>query len=294
MQILLMTSPAAPVRELHLSKRQIIIGLVAILFILIGINWMIVSIINQTRDTVLSINQSNRQDTKTSSLKESDYERKLHELQARLEEAQINLDQLAALKERLKQFTSSANSSGESIIPAAQGGPLKLSRQFDSDQESYGVRLDRTLEQSIGLNAQVLELQKAFAQTQVALKSSPSGLPLPFEVAASSGLGYRIDPFTNQLAWHDGTDFPAPIGTPILATANGIVIKAGWGGDYGNMVEVRHPNGYITRYAHAQELLVKVGQAVKKSQAIGRTGSTGRSTGPHLHYEIVREGMPAG
>lgn len=294
MQILLMTSPAAPVRELHLSKRQIIIGLVAILFILIGINWMIASIINQTRDTVLSINQSNRQDTKTSSLKESDYERKLHELQARLEEAQINLDQLAALKERLRQFTSSANSSGESIIPAAQGGPLKLSRQFDSDQESYGVRLDRTLEQSIGLNAQVLELQKAFAQTQVALKSSPSGLPLPFEVAASSGLGYRIDPFTNQLAWHDGTDFPAPIGTPILATANGIVIKAGWGGDYGNMVEVRHPNGYITRYAHAQELLVKVGQAVKKSQAIGRTGSTGRSTGPHLHYEIVREGMPAG
>ena len=294
MQILLMTSPAAPVRELHLSKRQIITGLVAILFILIGINWMIASIINQTRDTVLSINQSNRQDTKTSSLKESDYERKLHELQARLEEAQINLDQLAALKERLKQFTSSANSSGESIIPAAQGGPLKLSRQFDSDQGSYGVRLDRTLEQSIGLNAQVLELQKAFAQTQVALKSSPSGLPLPFEVAASSGLGYRIDPFTNQLAWHDGTDFPAPIGTPILATANGIVIKAGWGGDYGNMVEVRHPNGYITRYAHAQELLVKVGQAVKKSQAIGRTGSTGRSTGPHLHYEIVREGMPAG
>ena len=294
MQILLMTSPAAPVRELHLSKRQIITGLVAILFILIGINWMIASIINQTRDTVLSINQSNRQDTKTSSLKESDYERKLHELQARLEEAQINLDQLAALKERLKQFTSSANSSEESIIPAAQGGPLKLSRQFDSDQESYGVRLDRTLEQSIGLNAQVLELQKAFAQTQVALKSSPSGLPLPFEVAASSGLGYRIDPFTNQLAWHDGTDFPAPIGTPILATANGIVIKAGWGGDYGNMVEVRHPNGYITRYAHAQELLVKVGQAVKKSQAIGRTGSTGRSTGPHLHYEIVREGMPAG
>jgi len=294
MQILLMTSPAAPVRELHLSKRQIIIGLVAILFILIGINWMIAAIINQTRDTVLSINQSNRQDAKTSTLKESDYERKLHELQARLEETQINLDQLAALKEKLKQFTSSENSVGGQALPAAQGGPLRLSRQFYSDQESYGVRLDRTLEQSIGLNAQVLELQKAFAQTQVALKSSPSGLPLPFEVAASSGLGYRIDPFTNQLAWHDGTDFPAPIGTPILATANGIVIKAGWGGDYGNMVEVRHPNGFITRYAHAQELSVKVGQSVKKSQVIGKSGSTGRSTGPHLHYEVLRNGTPAG
>jgi murein DD-endopeptidase MepM/ murein hydrolase activator NlpD len=293
MQILLMTSPTAPVREFHLSKRQIVISLIAMLLFLVAINWMIASIINQTRDTVLLIKHSNGLDVKTTYLKDSDYERKLHELQARLEEAQINLDQLAALKEKLKQFTNSVSSPVSSDVSAAQGGPLRLVRQLDSDQDSYGIRLDRTLEQSIGLSAQVSELQKAFAQTQVALKSSPSGLPLPFEVVASSGLGCRIDPFTNQLAWHDGTDFPAPIGTPILATANGIVIKAGWGGDYGNMVEVRHPNGYVTRYAHAQELSVQVGQAVKKSQVIGKSGSTGRSTGPHLHYEVLRNGIPA-
>jgi murein DD-endopeptidase MepM/ murein hydrolase activator NlpD len=293
MQILLMTSPAAPVREFHFSRRQIIASVTAILLILVGFNWMIASVVNQARDTVLSIHQSNDLDLKATHLKDSDYERKLHELQARLEEAQINLDQLAALKEKLKQFTSSTNLSGGVELPVAQGGPLRLIRQLDSEQDSYGVRLDRTIEQSIGLSAQVLELRKAFAQTQVALRSSPAGLPLPFEVAPSSGLGYRIDPFTNQLAWHDGTDFPAPAGTPILATANGVVIKAGWGGDYGNMVEVRHPNGFITRYAHAQEISVQVGQAVKKSQVIGKSGSTGRSTGPHLHYEIVREGTPA-
>ena len=238
------------------------------------------------------MNQSNYLSGKEGPLKDADYERKLHELQARLDEAQINLDQLAALKEKLKQFTISTNV-GEPGLPAAQGGPLRLTRQLDAGQESFGVRLDRTLEQTIGLSAQVLELQKAFAQNQVAIKSSPSGLPLPYEVAPSSGLGYRIDPFTNQIAWHDGTDFPTPSGTPILATANGIVIKAGWGGDYGNMVEVKHPNGYITRYAHAQELSVQVGQAIKKSQVIGKSGSTGRSTGPHLHYEIFREGVPA-
>ena len=293
MKILLMTSPTAPVREFHLSRRQIVISLIAMLMFLVGINWVIASIINQTRDTVLFIKHSNSLDVKTTYLKDSDYERKLHELQARLEEAQINLDQLAALKEKLKNFTNSVSSPVSSDVSAAQGGPLRLVRQLDSDQDSYGIRLDRTLEQSIGLSAQVLELRKAFAQTQVALKNSPSGLPLPFEVAASSGLGYRIDPFTNQLAWHDGTDFPAPIGTPILATANGIVIKAGWGGDYGNMVELRHPNGYVTRYAHAQELSVQVGQAVKKSQVIGKSGSTGRSTGPHLHYEVLRNGIPA-
>lgn len=294
MQILLMTSSSAPVREFHFSRRQIIIGLMALLLTLAGMNWMIFSVINQVRDTILSIHQSNNLDVRTTYLKDSDYERKLHELQARLEEAQINLDQLAALKEKLKQFTGPSNLSGGFDLPVAQGGPLRLSRQLDSEQDSYGVRLDRTIEQSIGLSAQVQDLRKAFAQTQVALKSSPAGLPLPFEVAPSSGLGYRIDPFTNQLAWHDGTDFPAPAGTPILATANGIVIKAGWGGDYGNMVEVRHPNGFITRYAHAQEISVQVGQVVKKAQVIGKSGSTGRSTGPHLHYEIVRQGTSAG
>ena len=291
MQILLMTSAAAPVREFHLSKQQIISTLIAIVLVLVGVNWCISTLVNQTRDALLTVNQSNYLSGKEGPLKDADYERKLHELQARLDEAQINLDQLAALKEKLKQFTSSTNL-GEPALSAARGGPLRLTRQLDVGQESYGVRLDRTLEQTMGLSAQVLELQKAFAQTRVAIKSSPSGLPLPYEVAPSSGLGYRIDPFTNQIAWHDGTDFPAPTGTPILATANGIVIKAGWGGDYGNMVEVRHPNGYITRYAHAQELSVQVGQAVKKSQVIGKSGSTGRSTGPHLHYEIVREGMP--
>lgn len=294
MQILLMTSSSAPIREFHFSRRKIIAGLTAMLLILVGLNWMIALVVNQTRDTVLSIHQSNSLNIKPTHLKDSDYERKLHELQARLDEAQINLNQLAALKEKLNQFTSPVNTSGGFDLPAAQGGPLKISRQLDVEQDSYGVRLDRTIEQSIGLSAQVQDLRKAFAQTQVALKSSPSGFPLPFQAAPSSGLGYRIDPFTNQIAWHDGTDFPAPIGTPILATANGIVIKAGWAGDYGNLVEVRHPNGFITRYAHAQEITVQVGQAVKKSQVIGKSGSTGRSTGPHLHYEIVREGTPAG
>jgi murein DD-endopeptidase MepM/ murein hydrolase activator NlpD len=292
MQILLMTNPTAQVREFHLSKRQIISVLMAMILVLVGVNWFISSLVSQTRDALLTVHQSNYLSGKEGPLKDADYERKLHELQARLDEAQINLDQLAALKEKLKQFTSSRNL-GEPAPSAAQGGPLRLTRQLDGGQESYGVRLDRTLEQTMGLSAQVLELQKAFAQTQVAIKSSPSGLPLPYQVAPSSGLGYRIDPFTNQIAWHDGTDFPAPTGTPILATANGIVIKAGWGGDYGNMVEVRHTNGYITRYAHAQELSVQVGQAVKKSQVIGKSGSTGRSTGPHLHYEIFREGIPA-
>ena len=78
-----------------------------------------------------------------------------------------------------------------------------------------------------------------------------------------------------------------------MATADGIVIKAGWSGEYGNLVDVQHRNGVVTRYAHAQELMVRVGQKVKKSQLLAKVGSTGRSTGPHLHYEILRDGVPA-
>ena len=106
MQILLMTSSSAPVREFHFSRRQIVIGLITMILILVGFNWMIASVVNQARDTVLSIHQSNSLDIKPTYLKDSDYERKLHELQARLDEAQINLNQLAALKEKLNQFTS--------------------------------------------------------------------------------------------------------------------------------------------------------------------------------------------
>ena len=108
---------------------------------------------------------------------------------------------------------------------------------------------------------------------------------------ASSGLGYRPDPFTGKVAWHEGTDFPAAFGTPILATADGTVIRSSWDAEYGNVVDVQHKNSVITRYAHAQELLVKPGDFVRKSQMIAKVGSTGRSTGPHLHYEVLRGGL---
>jgi murein DD-endopeptidase MepM/ murein hydrolase activator NlpD len=261
--------------------------------------------VNLTRDTIFTLGQAELQEKKIVTLAEADYEYKLHELQARLVQAQQSLGQLDSLRNQLLQLNSlpkvnqkdvvSGSLSQEGFVDTALalGGPLKISREIFSPDETYGVRLDRTLQDSIGLQTQVLTLQKAFAETQVSMNGAPTGSPLPFEVAPSSGLGYRIDPFTRQIAWHDGTDFPAAYGTPILATADGIVIKAGWSGEYGNLVDVQHRNGVVTRYAHAQELMVRVGQKVKKSQLLAKVGSTGRSTGPHLHYEILRDGAPA-
>jgi murein DD-endopeptidase MepM/ murein hydrolase activator NlpD len=106
----------------------------------------------------------------------------------------------------------------------------------------------------------------------------------------SSTFGVRKDPLLGMPAHHSGMDFRAPVGAPARASAAGKVVKAGWNGGYGRMVEIEHSGGFTTRYAHLSKIGVKEGQAVSRGEEIGKVGSSGRSTGPHLHYEIRRNG----
>jgi murein DD-endopeptidase MepM/ murein hydrolase activator NlpD len=122
------------------------------------------------------------------------------------------------------------------------------------------------------------------------VNSLPIARPMPAEFETTSGFGSRSDPFTRSLAMHTGIDFRAPTGTPVRATAPGKVVEASHVGGYGNMVEIDHGNGLTTRYAHLSSMDVDVGEAVTKGAIIGRVGSTGRSTGPHLHYETRMDG----
>jgi murein DD-endopeptidase MepM/ murein hydrolase activator NlpD len=108
----------------------------------------------------------------------------------------------------------------------------------------------------------------------------------------ASGFGLRIDPFTGRSTFHDGIDFPAPVGTPIIAAAGGVVIAAEYHHEYGNMLEIDHGNGIVTRYAHASRLLAKVGDIVRRGQQVAAIGTTGRSTGAHLHFEVLVKGVP--
>ena len=107
----------------------------------------------------------------------------------------------------------------------------------------------------------------------------------------SSPFGKRLDPFTGLLENHQGVDYPAAIGTPILATANGTITQAGYNGGYGNLVEIDHGQGYTSKYGHASQILVRIGQHVQKGQVIALVGSTGYSTGPHLHFEMAQHGQ---
>jgi murein DD-endopeptidase MepM/ murein hydrolase activator NlpD len=118
----------------------------------------------------------------------------------------------------------------------------------------------------------------------------PYRKPVIGEVEFTSGFGIRSDPFLGRPAMHTGLDFRAQMGDPVRATANGKVASAGWAGGYGRMVEIDHGNGLSTRYGHLSEIGVKVGEPIKIGQVIGQVGSTGRSTGPHLHYETRIDG----
>jgi len=122
------------------------------------------------------------------------------------------------------------------------------------------------------------------------LTAVPLRKPLDGEIDTSSGFGVRMDPFFRAPAMHSGLDFRGTYGDPVRATAAGTVVSVGWNGGYGRMVEIDHGNGFSTRYGHLSETLVSEDQTIKPGQIVGRLGSTGRSTGPHLHYETRVDG----
>ena len=161
---------------------------------------------------------------------------------------------------------------------AAMGGPfvpVKLSANATTfERQLYRINITR---------AQVERLNRTLALV-------PYRKPVVGEVEFTSGFGVRSDPFLGRPAMHTGLDFRAATGDPVRATANGKVVAAGWSGGYGRMVEIDHGNGLSTRYGHLSEINVRVGDAIKIGQVIGEVGSTGRSTGPHLHYETRIDG----
>jgi len=149
----------------------------------------------------------------------------------------------------------------------------KLSRQVDERSDQLGV------------------LEALLVQTSVNRKFLPTLAPI-VDGWFSSNFGYRIDPFSGQQSFHEGIDFPAEPGTPIVAAASGKVVTAELHPQYGKMLEIDHGNGLLSRYAHTSQMLVKEGDFVMRGQRVATVGSTGRSTGPHLHFEVRLNGAP--
>ena len=171
----------------------------------------------------------------------------------------------------------------------AKGGPLvsELSMLGDGNINVRLQELSQLMEQK---EAQLQALDSVLMSKRLQNNSNYlANLPVR-KGTITSTFGYRTDPFTGHAAFHAGMDFSGTQGTDIYTVASGVVSFAGIKNGYGNVIEVNHGNGYVTRYAHAQSLVAKVGDMVAKDQLIAYMGSTGRSTGTHLHYEVIENG----
>lgn len=210
-------------------------------------------------------------------------------LTLRMAELQTRLTRLDALGERL--IDQSKLDKGEfnfGELPAI-GGPSR--QDVGSVYQAPGIMtvLDELSEQIDNREQQLEVLDSLLGEKKITRDTFVAGLPIR-KGWMSSRYGMRTDPFTGRLAWHGGVDFAGKTGSDIVSVASGVVTWAAKRYGYGLMVEVNHGNGYKTRYAHCNEIKVKVGEVVRKDQVVALMGSTGRSTGPHVHFEVYKNG----
>lgn len=202
--------------------------------------------------------------------------------------AELEARQLAYV-ERLTRYADARSQRAATALEQLGLNPVRLLASVN-DRSAMGGPVDSDGE----IDPRFVRLGLSLARMD-ALERGLAGVP-QYQPAAtgmvSSSYGYRSDPFTRRAAFHAGLDFKGRMGAPIRAAAEGTVIFTGRKGGYGNLIEVRHDNGLTTRYAHLSGFKVKPGQKVSAGQHIGAMGSTGRSTGPHLHFEVRQGGKP--
>ncbi len=207
--------------------------------------------------------------------------RQLSEMQARL----LRMEALGSRVVEVADLDAEEFSFGR---PPAQGGPLSGSAEpmqwrelrADVDELAWSLR---------GREQQLEVLEAVLTDREYRRGLVLNRRPITWGWL-SSGYGKRVDPITGNEGWHAGVDFAGKAGSDVVAVASGVVVYAGKRSGYGRMVEINHGDGYATRYAHHDELRVAAGEVVKKGQVVGTMGSSGRSTGPHVHFEVLKNG----
>ncbi len=301
MNIILVSDSLAKSRIVTISQSQIIMavmGFVSAGFLLaLGTHWFTmryaVDIQNpfiQRLISTLTLQQSQQA--------EKDMRDQLNSLAVKLGELQARLMRLDAFGERLGKAANIKAEDFKFSQTPGQGGPMVPASSAGGGAGAGGIALNdfqsRVFEISQSLDDRADKLgvlDSVFSDDRLAAKSIPTTLPVESGYY-SSNFGYRIDPINGQSAFHTGVDFIAQPGSPILSAAGGVVATAEFHSAYGNMVDINHDNGLTTRYAHLSKMLVKVGDIVLKGQRVGDLGSTGRATGPHLHFEVRENSVP--
>jgi murein DD-endopeptidase MepM/ murein hydrolase activator NlpD len=209
-------------------------------------------------------------------------QREVNALAARLGELQAEANRLNALGERLTRTGQLADGEFDFDQPVGVGG---VGPTHDMPARDLRSGMDQLASQFKASGEQLSVLESLLFNRRLDAEAMPSRMPIANSYI-TSGFGGRADPFGGGAAFHKGIDFHASLGDPVLAVADGVVSYAGQRSGYGNVVEIDHGNGYVTRYAHNSRLLVQVGDLVRSGQQVAKAGSTGRSTGAHVHFEV--------
>lgn len=292
MQIILLHSRLSA-RSITLSRWHLI-GLAAFFFVSVVLAASFVSYLTfrhatglpMVREVLASFSERDAE-------KQNQYiKENLAAMAVKLGEMQAQLMRLDALGERVQGLAGIEPEEFNFNELPGLGGSEKTNQTSDPlSMNDFRNELDATA-RSVEFRADYMNvIETALVRHKVKYRLLPTNKPVHASYNASS-FGWRLDPFTGRKTFHEGIDFAARAGTPIVAAAGGVVIYAQRHPEYGNMVEVDHGNNIVTRYAHASRLQTKVGDIVRRGQHIADVGSTGRSTGAHLHFEVLVRRVP--
>ncbi len=290
MQLIWISGSTAQVKRISISHHDLIMMGVFICalftFLGIGIHFYGFRIVIQMRPE-LARQMGGVITTQEQSQIETHYREGLKELQVRLDQTTKTINELSIIKDRMANLATPAqikNRINEANIN--KGGPLRPIHFKENESGNLDANLNETIIKAQELHSITKKLPAEWLRQYQWLNLLPTGSPMAGQLGLSSNYGSRIDPITRAIAFHPGIDFNAPSGSKILSAGDGVVTKAGVDLEYGRHIEIEHIDGLRTKYAHAQKLFTKLGDKVTRGQIIGEVGTTGRSTGPHLHYEV--------
>jgi murein DD-endopeptidase MepM/ murein hydrolase activator NlpD len=294
MQIIITHGSSARTRVLHFNRLQLaglLTGLVIMLMLLSGTIYHVI-FLKAAREGWPVVSQIVRLVVRDEFAQRDRFMREnLDAMAQKVGEMQAKLIKLEAIGERVSGLAGVKPDELKQIAPAAlrggQGGPFVPAGTPSFDQLNGMVSsLDEAAEQSTDFFTMI---ESRLFEKRLAALMVPNSQPINGPVG--SGFGFRTDPFTGRGALHTGLDFPSEVGSPIMAAAGGVVRSTDFHPAYGNLLEIDHGNGLVTRYAHTSKIMVKAGDLVKRGQVVALVGTTGRSTGPHLHFEVMVEGV---
>lgn len=216
-------------------------------------------------------------------------QRQLDAFGVHIAEMQARLTRLDALGERLTELARLDTREFDFSLSVGQGGPEELLENAFFAPPPFLQTLDELMERLDSREQQLEVLEEVLAERRLSEAGNVSGRPVT-QGYLSSPFGRRNDPFTGQQRMHKGVDFAAREGSDVVAVAAGVVTWSGRKSGYGTMVEINHGDGHVTLYAHNKENMVRVGELVQRGQVIAKVGSSGRSTGPHVHFEVIKDG----